>query len=228
MAPARFPVQARQWQKILPPGLAAIEKLYTRLGRLPADGPNVSEVVFYRQTLANLAYYAAEMARRPLAEAPADPAVVLAQIFRPRSKIIVWSSNWTVGRNVPIPEGLKGQRRGPVYSPGNALAQVFGAGAYAIAFSEIKNDNGVLEVLQAGSDPKFVPADGDLESLLHAAGKPYSFVDFRALPADHWLRTPLSARLVNGTEVSVWPDHYDGLVTIDVPVLKERKVNGAQ
>jgi hypothetical protein len=100
---------------------------------------------------------------------------------------------------------------------------MLGSGAYALAFSEIKNDNGVLQVLQAGSEAKLAPVDGDLESLLHAAGKPYSFVDFRSLPAQHWLRTPLAARFIHGSETFVWPDHFDGLVTIDVPAAKGRK-----
>lgn len=219
----RVPVEPQRWQKTLPPGLAAITKLYDGLGRLSLDGPNLRETAFYRQTLASLAYYAAGVAHRPLAGAPVDSVVMLAKIWRPASKIIVWSGNWVVARNIPVPEGPKGRPRPTVRSPGNELARVFGSGAYAIAFSEIKNDNGVLEVLQAGPQPKLAPVDGDLESLLHATGKPYSFVDFRTLPADHWLRTPLSARLVNGSDVSVWPDHFDGLITIDVPVAKERK-----
>jgi erythromycin esterase-like protein len=92
-----------------------------------------------------------------------------------------------------------------------------------MAFSEIKNDDGVLQVLQAGPQATLAPVDGDLESLLHAAGKPYSFVDFRSVPAQHWLRTPLAARFLRGSETFVWPDHFDGLITIDVPASKVRK-----
>ena len=114
-------------------------------------------------------------------------------------------------------------RMTPPRSTGIDFAKSYGTGAYAIAFREIKNDTGVLQVLQAGEQPKLAPVDGDLESLLHAAGKPYSFIDFRSVPAGHWLRTPLSARIVNGSQVDIWPDHFDGLITVDIPVAKERK-----
>ena len=221
--PRMVPVEPQRWQKVLIPGLTATWKVYSGLGQLPGIGPNVSDIVFYRQTLANLSYFAAGMARRPMANPPAETAVVLAQVWRPKSKIIVWSSNWTIGRDWPPFKRPNGTSRGPARSTGNELARVFGRDAYAIAFSEIKNDNGVLQVLDAGAEPKLKPVDGDLESLMHAAGKPFSFVDFRSLPADHWLRAPLSARLVNGSDTFVWPDHYDGLVTVDLPVWKERK-----
>jgi hypothetical protein len=99
----------------------------------------------------------------------------------------------------------------------------FGDAAYTIALSEIKDDNGVLEVLAAGPQPSLAPVEGDLESLLHAAGKPYSFVDFRSLPQDHWLRQPLAARLIPAPAISSWPTRYDGLLSIDLAVLKDNK-----
>jgi hypothetical protein len=64
--------------------------------------------------------------------------------------------------------------------------------------------------------------EGDLEGLLHAAGKPYSFVDFRSLPQDHWLRQPLAARLIPAPPVSSWPARFDGLLSIDLAALKGR------
>jgi erythromycin esterase len=218
-----FQLGPQQWEKTFPPGLAAIARLYEGLGRRPAEDPNVSEITFYRQTLANLGYVAKVRAQRSLALLPADSVVALAKIWRPASKIIVWSGNWTVGRDWPPINRPNGGPPAPARSTGSEVARVFGGDAYAIAFSEIKNQNGVLQVLEAGSGPKLAPVDGDLESLLHAAGKPFSFVDFRSVPKDHWLRTPLSARLVNGSDVAIWPDHFDGLVTVDLPVWKERK-----
>ncbi len=218
-----FQLGSRQWEKTLSPGLAAIRILTENLGQVLAEGPKMSEIVFYRQTLANLAYYAAGLAQRPLAPRPVDSAVLLAEVWRPESKIIVWSGNWTVGRNWSPLKRSNGDPSFVARTTGNELARVLGPDAYAIAFSAIKNENGVLQVLEAGSGPKLAPVDGDLDSLLHAAGKPFSFVDFRSVPQDHWLRTPLSARLVNGADVSVWPDHFDGIVTVDVPVWKARK-----
>jgi len=99
----------------------------------------------------------------------------------------------------------------------------FGDAAYTIALSEIKDDNGVLEVLAAGPQPSLAPVEGDLESLLHAAGKPYSFVDFRSLPQDHWLRQPLAARLIPASAITSWPTMFDGLLSIDLAALKDKK-----
>jgi erythromycin esterase-like protein len=149
--------------------------------------------------------------------------VALAQVWRPQSKIIVWSGNATVGRNLPYPGSPNGAPVFAVQTTGNALTEAFGTAAYSIAFREIRNDAAVLQVLAAGPQPKLQPVASDLESLLHAAGKPTSFVDFRGLPADHWLRTPLSARLTAGAEISTWPDHFDGLFTIDDAIVKEKK-----
>jgi len=225
-AAVRFPLMpagADEWRKMLPPGLEAITNLYDALGRLPANAPNHREIDYYRQTLANLAYFASGKARHPLPYPPRDSVVALAQVWRPESKIIVWSGNATVGRNLPNPGSPNGTRAFAVQTTGNAVAEAFGAACYSIAFREIKNDAAVLQVLAAGPQPKLQPVESDLESLLHAAGKPTSFVDFRSLPEDHWLRLPLSARFTYGAEISTWPDHYDGLLTIDLAISKERK-----
>jgi erythromycin esterase len=225
-AAVRFPMlptSPEQWQKVLPPGVEAITELYDALGRLPADTANHREIDFYRQTLASLAFYASFKARHPLPYPPRDSVIALAQVWRPDSKIIVWAGNVTVGRNLPNNGSPNGAPAFAVQTTGNAVAEAFGAGAYSIAFREIKNDSAVLQTLAAGPQPKLQPVESDLESLLHAAGKPTSFVDFRSLPADHWLRHPLSARLTYGAEISSWPDHYDGLFTIDQAIGKDKK-----
>src|SRR6202012_3122608 len=100
-------------------------------------------------------------------------------------------------------KNVRSGRMAPLRSTGIDFAQAYGPDCYSIAFREIKSDKAVLQVLAAGEQPKLAPVDGDLESLLHPAGKPYSFVDFRAVPAGHWLRTPLAARMVNGAQVEV-------------------------
>ena len=218
----RVVVDRGQWEKKLGPGVAAVEKLYAGLGLLAEGVPEDSEIVFFRQTLANLANWAAATTGRPLAMPAPDMAATLAKVFRPESKIVLWTTNVGAARNASPPARPNGGRV-PPRSPGNEFARLFGVGAYSIAFREIRNDNELLQVLEAGPQPKLAPVDGDLESLLHAAGKPYSFVDFRSVPAHHWLRAPLSARLINAAETAVWPDRYDGLITIDIPAAKERK-----
>ena len=124
-------------------------------------------------------------------------------MWRPESKIVVWTSNVAAVRGTPV-------------------CREFGDAVYTIALSEIKDENGVLEVLAASPQPSLEPVEGDLESLLHAAGKPYSFIDFRSLAQDHWLRRPLTARLIPAPAVSSWPERFDGLLSIDLAVLKAR------
>jgi hypothetical protein len=183
-----------------------IARLYEGLGRVSPNSPDAREADFYRHTLANLEYSTFTMARRPLQERPMDSLVWIAKVWRPESKIVVWSSNGMAVRNLPVCREL-------------------GTTVYTIALSEIKDDNGVLEVLAAGPQPSLLPVEGDLESLLHAAGKPYSFVDFRGLPQDHWLRQPLAARSIRVTVsgIASLPKFYDGLLSIDLAVLKDKK-----
>jgi erythromycin esterase-like protein len=221
--PRMVPVDSRQWEKKLDPGLAAAAKVYASLRDIPEDGPNVFDISFYRQTLLNLVYFASLSAGRDPLIPPPHLALTLAKVWRPQSKIIVWATNWGAGRDLALLDRPNGARATSRLFPGSELARAFGNDVYAVAFSEIKNDNGVLQVLQAGPQATLAPVDGDLESLLHAAGKPYSFIDFRSLPAHHWLRTPLSARFLYGADVTIWPDHFDGLVTIDAPASKARK-----
>jgi hypothetical protein len=73
--------------------------------------------------------------------------------------------------------------------------------------------------------PLLAPVEGDLESLLHAAGKPYFFVDFRSLPQDHWLRQPLAPRSIRVTAsgIASQPLFYGGLLSIDLAALKDKK-----
>lgn len=213
----------RDWDKKIHPGLEAVGKLYSALGHLPANTPNLREAIFYRETLANLDYYAARISPSEPLDQPLDSVVVLAQHWCPGSKIVVWSSNASVARNLPAPGSSNGAPRAALPTLGNAVAKEFGPAAYSLAFREIKDHNAVLEVLQAGAQPKLEPMESDLDSLIHAIGKPISFVDFRGLPRDHWLRKPLTARLTYGTEMSVWPENYDGLFTIDLLTVKEKK-----
>jgi hypothetical protein len=198
------PVAPKQWDHVLPPGLEAVAKLYDGLGRLPPDSPDAPETSFYRHTLVDLGFYASLKAGRPVPVQPKDPLVWTAKVWRPESKIVVWSSNEMATRMAPV-------------------CREFGAAVYTIALSEINNDTGVLEVLPASPQPSLAPVEGDLESLLHAIGKPYSFVDFRSLPQDHWLRQPLAARLIPAPAISSWPTRYDGLLSIDLAVLKDNK-----
>ena len=101
----------------------------------------------------------------------------------------------------------------------------------SLSAAEIKNDLGVLQSAGGGRAAQVVlpPVDGDLEeACCTPPASPYSFVDFRSIPEGHFgCCTPLSARIINGAQVDVWPDHFDGLITVDIPIAKETDNDGA-
>jgi hypothetical protein len=55
--------------------------------------------------------------------------------------------------------------------------------------------------------------DGSFEDLCMRAGRRFSFVDFRTLPAAHWLRQPISGRLLAYSPIETdWTRQVDALV----------------
>jgi erythromycin esterase len=55
--------------------------------------------------------------------------------------------------------------------------------------------------------------DGSFEDVCMRAGHRFSFVDFRPLAADHWLRQPVTARLLAHSPIKTdWTRQVDGLV----------------
>jgi hypothetical protein len=179
----------------------AIAQLYDGLGRLPPNSPDAPEASFHRHMLENLGYTPPAQSGRP--KPIRNSLIWMAKEWHPESKIVVWSRN-LLTRNTPV-------------------CLEFGTAVYTIGWSSIVNANEPLELLAAGPRPSLVPVQGDLESLLHAAGKAYSFVDFRGLPRDHWLRQPLAAALLSAPATLPWPQWYDGLFSIDLTVPKEPK-----
>ena len=212
---------SRSWSKTAPPGLAAIERLSEKLARLPENGSNARELSLYRLTLSHLASWAGPKAGRTDVPQPRHPLYWYAKDWRPDSKIIVWSENTGIARNLPPGHDAPGMRvRLPIGV--DAIAQALGATDYSIAFTEIRNEAATLQVLVAGPQPSLSPFDGSFESLMHAAHLSYSFIDFRNLPQDHWLRRPLNARFLagDGIEISTWPANYDAAITIDLATVK--------
>jgi erythromycin esterase-like protein len=214
---------SKQWSKTARPGLAAIERLSERLARLPEDGANAHELSLYRLTLAYLASWAGPKAGRTDVRPPTHPLYWYAKNWRPDSKIIVWSDNARIARDLP-PEHDTYGRPPPAPIGVDAIAHALGATDYSIAFTEIGNEAATLQVLVAGPQPSLSPFSGSFESLMHAAHIPFSFIDFRTLPPDHWLRRPLNARFLTtrggGIEISTWPTNFDAAITIDLTNLK--------
>jgi hypothetical protein len=195
--------------------------LSERLARLPENGANARELSLYRLTLAYLASWAGPKAGRTDVPPPTQPLYWYAKNWRSDSKIIVWSDNARIARNLPPPHDTPGPRL-PAPIGVDGIAKALGATDYSIAFTEIGNEAATLQVLVAGPQPSLSPFSGNFESLMHAAHLPYSFIDFRNLPQNHWLRHPLNARFLAtyGIEISTWPANFDGAITIDLTDLK--------
>jgi erythromycin esterase len=129
-------------------------------------------------------------------------------------KVIVWAHNYHVMNDFPSdavgPEARK-SRSGPM---GRFLKDELGSGLYTIGFTSF--GGGMLDL----DEGKEVPVEpGDLERLLHAAGRPWLFLDFAHLPADHWLRRPWTASFYFNKPyeaVTTWTRIYDGVFFLDI------------
>lgn len=189
-------ITGKRWQATVPAGVDAIARVSGKLGQLPATAPNAREILWYRRTLEYLSLWSSHLVDQASQPAPPNGVVWLAKVWAPDSKIVIWSNNLSIVRN------LQAQR-----TVGSGMAEEFGHDAYAIALEEIAAE----------------PVPDTLEALLHATGKPYTFVDLRSLPTSHWLRDPIAARLLGTTEVSVWSVNFDAVFCLGPPVAKGRK-----
>lgn len=131
-------------------------------------------------------------------------------------KVIVWAHNFHVftggfgqsGAHPGLPQAG---------STGRFLEEALGDALYTIGFDA---HSGVYRYADPAADEGPVeieaPPAGSLEDLLHRLGKPYLFVDFRALPGDHWLRAPLAAGFnFHAPQVREWPRLLDAAFFID-------------
>jgi hypothetical protein len=165
---------------------------------LALTGANARELLLYRQTLGDLILWTSGQTSNPALPNTPNSLLWLAKVWYADRKIIIWSSNAAIVRDLPNQQ-----------NPGTAIAKEFGRNAYSIALDEV--------------NPAAATAVPHLEDLLHATGLPYTFLDLRGLPADHWLREPLAARLLAGQEFYAWPIHFDAVLSIDTSVTKSPK-----
>ncbi|HEX5760145.1 MAG TPA: erythromycin esterase family protein [Thermoanaerobaculia bacterium] len=131
-------------------------------------------------------------------------------------KVIVWAHNFHVFTDAFTPRGAP-PPRAHGGSMGRFLRQALGDGLYTIGFD---SHHGVYQYADPNAGAEAVeiaaPPAGSLEDLLHRAGKPYLFVDFRTLPPDHWLREPLSGGFYFHEPVERdWPRLLDAAFFID-------------
>jgi erythromycin esterase len=100
-----------------------------------------------------------------------------------------------------------------IVSMGQVAHAALGDAAYTIAFTSAEGTAG--RVTDSQTTP-FYPLDrGALEDLLTATGRRFLFLNLRGLPADHWLRSPITANpLANSGVKTDWTKQFDGLVFI--------------
>ncbi len=129
----------------------------------------------------------------------------------PRRKFIVWAHNFHVMTAVPgaAPEA-EADFNGPM---GRLVKAALGDMVYVVGFASW--DGAYAYV---GQPPVPIPpsSPGCMETLLHAVGHPYLFLDGRRRPANHWLRRPMCARMQFYTESTQdWTRYFDALFYID-------------
>lgn len=133
-------------------------------------------------------------------------------------KVIVWAHNYHVMNDLTSEEASAAAPKvkpmsAPAAGPmGRFLKAELGSDLYTIGFSS--HGGGTLD-MDANKETPVVP--GDLENLLHAAVRPWLFLDLAHLPADHWLRGPWSANFYfHDPMKTTWARCYDGIFFIDV------------
>ena len=133
-------------------------------------------------------------------------------------KVIVWAHNFHVMNDLylrtarpdvaPVREA---KVNGPFGPMGRLLKDALGPDLYTIGFT---SHGGAALDLDAGKDHVVTP--GDMEKLLHAAGRPLLFLDLSRLPADHWLRAPRTGSFYfHEPHPANWTRVYDGIFFID-------------
>lgn len=108
-------------------------------------------------------------------------------------KIIIWTHNFHALRHG---EKLHSDQNPdvPRFRPmADRIYEALDNRVYTIAFLTYQGSVGSPRQGPVRDEP--TPLPSSVEALLHAAGKPYGFLDMRALPKDHWLRTPTSPAL---------------------------------
>lgn len=140
--------------------------------------------------------------------------VFLANEYFKGKKIIVWAASMHNARRV---EGLEWVGSPNTYKGvrpmGDVVFDALGSEMYSVMFTAY---SGRIGRPWTGVAPIETAAEGSLEALLHATGKPYLFVDFRSLPEGHWLRGPVVARPLGYAPMrGVWPECFDAVVFTD-------------
>lgn len=198
---------------------AAIERLAGALRNKATHAKDVREALFFLRTLENLSALEElratsdyEFRDRKMGE----NLVWLANEWYPGHKIIVWAASLHIARELgSIDTRTPDISYSRFVSMGQVAHEQLGNAVYTIGFTAYRGRAGTPVML----GPRILepPTADSLETLFHATGRPYAFVDFRELPKDHWLRRPIISRPFGYTQMlSNWTDNFDGMFFTDV------------
>lgn len=190
------------------------------------DAHGEREAVFMRRTMDDAIAAVAAMVRRSdgqIMNEGAQPItghirdqrmgenlIWLANEYYKGRKLIVWAATY---HGIHAPRELRPEHDPRSYErtvvAGGVAREVLGSDMYTIGFEAHDGRAGRV------SNPPFPigpsPA-GSLGDLLSRLEHPFLFVDFAGLPADHWLREPMVARMLGFQPmVGVWPDQMDAV-----------------
>ena len=148
-------------------------------------------------------------------EAMGKTLIWLADQYYSDRKIIVWAAsfhNMRKGSEIGITkedlsyDGLK--------TMGDWIYDTMGEQTYNITFTTYKGKAGsasYYETIEIPAAPK-----GSIEDKLHQLGNEYLFVDFRSLPANHWLRSKMPMRPLGYSYMTTdWTKHFDAMIYIE-------------
>lgn len=128
-------------------------------------------------------------------------------------RIIVWAATFHAVHEV---SAIKlGPDAGITYdgvrTMGEVARKTLGDAVYTIGFTAAEGKAG--NVMREESWDLAPVAEGSFEDLCAGVGRPFLFVDFRSLPADHWLRRPISARPLGHSPMETdWTRQVDAFV----------------
>jgi erythromycin esterase len=130
-------------------------------------------------------------------------------------RIIVWAASFHALREpaaITLGPGAGFSYQGLV-TMGQVARAALGGAIFSIGFTSAEGTAGRVN----GDPPRplFPPAQGSLEDLLTATGRRFLFLNLRALPSAHWLRSSIDANPLGNSAVRTdWTRQFDALVFI--------------
>ncbi len=132
-------------------------------------------------------------------------------------KIISWMATMHAVHDIQQIKGLGGPDiYEGVTNCGTVAHRAIGGTMYTIGFTAADGKAG--NVFGQWTNDLKPPSAGSLEDLCLQTGAPFLFIDFKSLPADHWLRKPMVSRPLGYGEMLAtgggWPQQVDAMFYI--------------